>query len=439
MIISKKNLYKFIYVLIFLPFLTRFFTDNYGVSYAVMPLFDLWSVFILVLSYYIVRFKNMSVHILEFWFIAFLVVGVISISVNGDGSLSGVYYSGRPYMRMILSMLVSAIVLDFTSLKRIFKYLEMLLYLNVLFMTYQYIFGGLRQDIIGGTFGNSQGCNTIQNILCVFVFSVTLMMFLKKVFSTRRLILNTLVVLYVASLAEINLLYLEVLLIVIIALLFNKEFLYRISLNKILIFVSALIISLAALILFIKFNPDRVFLFSTQNILEYLGFNEGSTGVYRISRLRVFSQLGNSFFRNDELKWLFGFGLGNCSSHSEFYRMFSDLQYTYFSSSITFLETGYFGVLVNIGAILTTMFLGLSIRKKVINIEEKAYIEVSIIMSVILIMMFFYNTTLRDSYTAFLSGTIIIAPYLIEDSQKQSRKENYSDIKKSTLHMAWKK
>lgn len=423
MIISKKNLYKFIYILIFLPFLARFLTDNYGVSYVFMPIFDLLAIVLLILSYYLIRHRNNKIHMLEFWFIAFIVVGISSILVNGNGSLEGIFYNGRPYLRMILSMLISAIVLDFKDLKKIFNYLELLLYVNVFVMTYQYIVLGLRQDIIGGTFGNSQGSNTIQNITCVFVFSATLIMFLKKIYPTKKLVLNTLVVLYIASLAEINLVYLEVLLVTIIALLFNKDFLLKISLNKILLVTSGLFIALVAVILFMKFNPDRVFLLSIQNILEYLGFNEGSTGVYRISRLKVFTQLGDSFFGTSKIHWLFGFGLGNCSTHSEFYRMFSNLQYTFFSSSMTFLETGFCGVFVNIGAILTAFLFGLRVRNKINDVEQKALIEVSIIMSVISIMMFFYNSTLRDVYTAFLSGTIMIAPYLIKKSKWEGKLE----------------
>ncbi|WP_158308425.1 hypothetical protein [Streptococcus gallolyticus] len=166
--------------MIFLPFLARFLTDNYGVSYVFMPIFDLLAIVLLILSYYLIRHRNNKIHMLEFWFIAFIVVGISSILVNGNGSLEGIFYNGRPYLRMILSMLISAIVLDFKDLKKIFNYLELLLYVNVFVMTYQYIVLGLRQDIIGGIFGNSQGCNTIQNITCVFVFSATLIMFLKK-------------------------------------------------------------------------------------------------------------------------------------------------------------------------------------------------------------------------------------------------------------------
>ena len=64
MIISKKNLYKFIYILIFLPFLARFLTDNYGVSYVFMPIFDLLAIVLLILSYYLISHRNNKIHML---------------------------------------------------------------------------------------------------------------------------------------------------------------------------------------------------------------------------------------------------------------------------------------------------------------------------------------------------------------------------------------
>ena len=55
MTISKKNLYKWIYALIFLPLAVRFFTDNFGMPYTIMPMFDILALVILFLSDYLTR------------------------------------------------------------------------------------------------------------------------------------------------------------------------------------------------------------------------------------------------------------------------------------------------------------------------------------------------------------------------------------------------
>lgn len=413
MTISKKNLYKWIYVLIFLPLAVRFLTDNFGMPYIIMPLFDIFVFVILFLSYYLTSKINKKVHILEFWLFLFITAGVSSIIANGGTTLSNLFYSGRPYFRVIFAMLASAMIFNLKDVERLYYYIEKLLYLNAIVMTYQFVFQGLRQDIIGGTFGNNQGVNSIQNILCIFLFAVTVELYLKKILSKRKLLINSIIVLYIAILAEINLVIFEVAIVGGILFLLNLKFKQKMSVRMIFLILIGIIGMLGGIYLFMKLNPERVFLLSFKNILEYLGFNNGNTGVYKISRIKVFSQLGNSFFRNDIKKWIFGYGLGNCSTHSEFYNLYQDLQYTYFSSSSVFLETGLLGVFVNLGVIVTGMILSLWGKRFITDNKDKAWLDIAFTINVIMVLMFFYNTTLRDTYTAFFAGVVLAIPYII--------------------------
>jgi hypothetical protein len=170
---------------------------------------------------------------------------------------------------------------------------------------------------------------------------------------------------------------------------------------------------LGGVYVFMKVNPERIFLLSFKNILEYLGFNSGNTGVYRISRVKVFSQLGNYFFENDMKRWIFGYGLGNCSTHSEFYNLYQNLQYTYFSSASVFLETGLLGAFVNLGVIVIGMVLSLKGRRSITDSKDKAWLDIAFTINVIMALMFFYNTTLRDTYTAFFAGVVLAIPYIV--------------------------
>ena len=413
MTISKKNLYKWIYALIFFPLAVRFFTDNFGMPYTIMPMFDILAFVILLLSYYLTRKICKKVHILEFWLFLFIVAGASSIIANRGTTLSNLFYSGRPYFRVIIAMLATAIVFNLKDVERLYYYIEKLLYLNAIVMTYQFVFQGLRQDIIGGTFGNNQGVNSIQNILCVFLFTVTVEFYLKKIISKRKLLINSIIVLYIAILAEINLVIFEVAIIGGILFLLNLKLKKKMSVRMIFLISIGIIGMLGGVYVFIKLNPERIFLHSFKNILEYLGFNSGNTGVYRISRVKVFSQLGNSFFKNDMKRWIFGYGLGNCSTHSEFYNLYQNLQYTYFSSANVFLETGLFGAFVNLGVIVTGMVLSLKGRRFITDNKDKAWLDIAFTINVIMALMFFYNTTLRDTYTAFFAGVVLAIPYIV--------------------------
>lgn len=413
MTISKKNLYKWIYALIFLPLAVRFFTDNFGMPYTIMPMFDILAIIILFLSYCLTRKINRKVHILELWLFLFIIAGVSSIVANGGTTLSNIFYSGRPYFRVIFALLASAIVFNLKGIEKLYYYIEKLLYLNAIIMTYQFFFQRLRQDIIGGTFGNNQGVNSIQNILCIFLFAVTVELYLKKIISKRKLLINSIIVLYIAILAEINLVIFEVAIVGGILFLLNLKFKKKASVRMIFLVSIGIIGMLGGVYLFMKLNPERVFLLSFKNILEYLGFNSGNTGVYKISRVKVFSQLGNSFFKNDMKRWILGYGLGNCSTHSEFYNLYQNLQYTYFSSANVFLETGLFGAFVNLGVIVTGMVLSLKGRRFVTDNKDKAWLDIAFTINVIMALMFFYNTTLRDTYTSFFAGVVLAIPYIV--------------------------
>ena len=134
--ISNKKLYMYVFVLIFLPLFVRFFTDNFGMSYMAMPLFDIYAVTLLFVSFYVSK-KN---SILELWFLFFIFTGMISIVVNGGVSLLNLFYNIRPYFRMIIAMMISEKALKVKHIEKLYKYVEVLLYVNAIVMTYQFLF-----------------------------------------------------------------------------------------------------------------------------------------------------------------------------------------------------------------------------------------------------------------------------------------------------------
>lgn len=420
LMISRYTLHKYVYALIFLPLFTRFFTDTLGMPYTIMPLFDIAEICLLFISCHVVCRRGKEIRSLQAWVLSFLACGVVSIIANSGTTISNLFYSSRPYLRLVLAILLSALALRLQDVYRMYRYMEILLYVNAVIMTYQFCLQGLRQDIVGGTFGNSQGVNSIQNALCVFVFCITLVMYLRGQTSVWRLSVDTLVTGYIAMLAEINMLIFEMVFIAVLAIVFDITRSTCVSPRTAILAVTGGFIAICGVYLFMLINPERVFLLSPHNILEYLGFFGGNTGVYKISRLKVFTQLGNRFFSGDIKGWLFGYGLGNCSTHSAFYDAYNQLQYTYFSSSNVFLETGLVGSFINLGLILAGIVQSYKNNRTLAD-KEKAWIDISIIMSLIMFLMYFYNTTLRDVYTAYFSGMILSIPYILSNSEQQER------------------
>ncbi|MBU5428786.1 hypothetical protein KQI22_01730 [Kineothrix sp. MSJ-39] len=420
--VTKDNIHVWTYLAVFLPLLYRFFTENFGMSYIFMPLFDVfvWGIIFLAIRLRRGRLNKSDIDI-WIWFILFLLVMFMSIFINEGTSVANFFYEFRPYLRMILGVLLGTLTLSIVYIDIFYYIVTWLMRINFLVMLYQFAVMGLRKDYVGGTFGNTQGCNSIQNILCVFVFSISLVRFLYHKLSISDLMINFLTTMGISVLAEINMFFFEMIIIMVMAILLNVHISKKIMKRKTLLIFGGGLAVLGGLSLFLMLNPDRLFLLSINNILDYLGAGSGS-GVYRISRVKVFPQLGNLFF--DSIKdWLFGFGVGNCSTHSEFYKLNSVLQYDYFSSSMVFLQTGIFGVMVNLGVILYSALQSVCMKKVIHDVRRLIWIDSSAILAVIMLIMFFYNSTLRDTFTGFLSGVMLSIIYIIK-KDKNGEKNN---------------
>lgn len=404
MIINAKKLKDGTFILILLPLVLRFFTDNFGLSYYVNIGVDIYVLVLLLISIYIKRrilYRNIPKKI--YIPVTFSILGIVIGLLIHPASVTNIFFSIRPYFRLISAFFIAALDFDNRDYYKLYYLIKDIIYLNIPIMLVQFFAFGLRQDIIGGTFGNTQGVNSIQNLLCLFAFSFALILYNDKQIKGNELIKVSICTLVIAALAEITAFFVEAVIVFIIILIsFNTHQISKKKLKRYIFLIAALILAITIGVkLYLKIFPERAFLLSLDGILEYLGAYQGSggsTGVYRISRINVFGQLTKSFFRAPYSS-LFGMGLGNASSRSAFYSEFGPiLHYDYLSSAVTFLETGYWGVLS-----LAAFVLAIILNSKT-NEENRAFKILSRTMSVLSIILFFYNSTTRDYYTAFLLG-----------------------------------
>jgi hypothetical protein len=404
MVVNAKKLKDGVFILILLPLVLRFFTDNFGLPYSVNMVIDIYATILLMNALYIKRRAfNRNIPKIIFAPIIVLIAGIFIGLFLNHASITNIFFSIRPYFRLICAFFIAAICLDDRDYIKLYCLIKFLIYINVPIMLIQFFVVGLRQDIVGGTFGNTQGVNSIQNLLCVIAFAFALIQYLDKRIKGVELFKVSACVILIAALAEITAFFVEAIIIIFIALVgFNTT---RMSTKKLVRFISLIVFTILVIIVgikaYLKINPERAFLLSRNGVLEYLGAfqgSSGSTGVYRISRVNVFGQLTNEFF-SAPFSSVFGMGLGNASSRSYFYSIYEPiLKYDWLSSAITFLETGYWGVLSLAAFVLTII-----ISSKRTN-ENKTYKLFSRVMCVISVILFFYNSTTRDYYTAFLLG-----------------------------------
>lgn len=55
MVIDNRKLYYGILILIFGPLFVRFFTENFNMSYAIMPFFDILCMILIVIAWWIIE------------------------------------------------------------------------------------------------------------------------------------------------------------------------------------------------------------------------------------------------------------------------------------------------------------------------------------------------------------------------------------------------
>lgn len=412
--VNEKVLKRWMYILLFAPFLIRLLTDNFGVSYDINILIDVWMIILLVFTLLVKRrafWKNVPklIHIAVYLSVIALIISFIL----GEFHISNFLYGIRPFSRLMVSFFVSCLIFDEEDYFKIYKWVKLLLIINLPIMLIQFFFFGLKQDVLGGTFGNTQGCNSIQNLLCCFILVLSLNLFLNKEIKQREFLLILFSTIVIAALAEITAFFFELVIIFLISFLFfNPE---KLTFRKIAITALIVLALIFGIRIYLKIFPERAFLLNFSDLLTYLGFdyNTGNTGVYRVSRLRVFQQINASFLDLPYEK-LFGYGLGNCSNGSAFYKSYESIyHFTYLSSSITYLETGVLGVIITFLPALTAL----------IHKDDKYRVSHVLSFSrrtfaILTVILFFYNTTTRDYYTSFFLGSMLAI------NMKKSKKGN---------------
>ncbi len=422
MIISNKNLYKGVFILIFSIFLVRLMTENFHLPYLFNSVMDLFAIVILIISLYIEQ-KKIPLSIFKPVWIIFLYaisIGVLSNVIRG-GALYDIINGWVIYLRIFIGIVIGALLFNAVVYKKFIKYIKILMIINVLVMTVQYFFFSLKQDKLGGVFGNTQGCNGVVNILCCIYVLLSISDYMIGREPLKKLIISVVITCYVGAITELTVVYFELVLIIVLSVLFTKKKKISLDTKKLSIIVVGVIGVFLGVRFYLYMFPDRAFLLNYNELLMYLGAGEKGTGVYEISRARVFHQLGNRFF-SGILDYLFGFGIGNCTMHSLFYQIYgTKLHYNYFSSAMTFLESGILGVASCLGTCLLTFVTSRVLVKKTDEDEKKLLLNFSSVFAIIVIVNFFYNSSTRDLYTSYLCGVLLAIPFAINYELKNNK------------------
>ena len=308
----------------------------------------------------------------------------------------------RNTFRGITFMIGCICFLEEEDIHKIFNNLFIFQIINMILALYQFFILGHIMDFVGGIFGygNGAGINIFNALLISYFFNA----YLQKKESLIKLIIVVMTSFIIAAIAEEKMSYIFFLVIVFIAILFNK-----ISFRKILCINISIFTLIMGLNLLKLYYPDMYEIMTNRDLLiEYSSatYDEG----YKIPRLGAFKFIDKKFFANSIDNKLLGLGFGNCETsnikifESEFYEVYGHYNYRWFTHQWIYIECGI------IGFISYIMFFVLIILYYIKNIikNNKYFIITGLCMTVCCVITIWYNATLKVdmSYLAFFSMSI---------------------------------
>lgn len=299
---------------------------------------------------------------------------------------------------------------DEARLQKLVRFLVYFQLVNFLIIIYQHYALGFAGDYLGGIFGNNQGCNGYLNIYMCITVALVIERFLHKNEKLWMLVFTCVSWMLVAALAELKVAFIEIPIIIMIAVLLDKPSFKTV----VVVFLVVIAVVMGINLIVLKF-PQWANSFTSVNALLAVGSNIG--GDYNISRTNAFSEINRLFFDNSIFYNIFGLGFGNCEYSSvgmltsEFYKSYGFLNYGWFSHQMWFLQCGYIGV-IGLFSFLANCAIWITKNKHIYK-DEYGYGSFGQILMIILMINFVYNATFitEIGYIAFMALAIPFVYY----------------------------
>lgn len=310
----------------------------------------------------------------------------------------------RNRFRYDVAFLAFCVYLNREDAKGLLRFLDGLFWANAVVSVVQFALLGYRQDHLGGIFGVERGCNSNTLLFFSVVLSRSVLRFLTGEEKPRDCFAKCAAAMGIAAMAELKFFFVVFLLILVMAGLVTPP-----SRRKAAVFAAAgVMMAVSGWILTAVFGDGSRM--TIQRIWELATSPHYATGE-DLGRFTAISTLSRTVL-TDLPGRLFGLGLGNCDTsafsicQTPFYRQYSHLHYTWFSSAFLFLETGYAGLLGYLGFFVLAFAKA---RKK--RDEAPLFCRMAMIQAVVCVILTFYNASLRMDL-AYLVYFVLALPLL---------------------------
>lgn len=293
------------------------------------------------------------------------------------------------------------------------KVWDALFWVNFLLTLYQFFVLDVKWDYLGGIFGTAAGCNAYTNVFFTVSVSLSILRYMNQQEKAWLCLARCAAALIVTAMAELKMFVLEFAGILVLAVLLTKF-----SRRKLYLIVCGIVGTFACAKLMMAIFPGWAGLpgwagwFTPRNIWETAVSSVGYTGAGDWNRLTAVPIAWNEYL----LTWpqkLFGLGLGNCDFSpiagwgSPFYDANWSTNYSLFSSGLIMLETGLVGLITYVGFFLVVFLAANSLLRS--GKGDTVYCQLAEILSLMSLVLFIYNCTLRTEVGYMLYFALALA------------------------------
>lgn len=328
-------------------------------------------------------------------------------------------WGARNNLRFFAFFFICVGVLDVHDVDSIIRLFKKFFLLNTLMCTYQYFVLGLSNDYLGGFFGTTQGSNAYVNVLLCMISAIVLAQYFIQKIKLHTLIVYLIQCLYIASLSELKVYYVEIIVLIVIAAIFARP-----SLKTVGICIAGILTVNVGIFFLKKYNPESLALFFDESARDFYLSGNGYTNSGDLNRFTAIQQLYSLFFKGNKLLSLFGFGLGSCEYasysflQSSFFLQYEYLHYRWFTHAWVYLEQGIVGIILLALFFISLIVNAIKNKKK----SRNDLILMSLIFLPTCLFGIIYNSTLQLEACYFIAFMCAI-PFVVSKSDN-SRKYN---------------
>ena len=414
---------KCVYIILYACVLFSAAYTLFGISLSTFYICDLFN---LILFYfeikYIVQIKKICAPLL-YISISLLLFLIVGAGINYVKPLL-VLWGVRNLCRYFVTFFGVVIFFTLDDVERVIRFYFIAQIFNALVGIYKYFVLGLFSDSFGGgIFWGGGGLNPFCLLLLCFYSNL----YFSKRTTLKRFGFIAISTFMLGAMAEEKMMITLAVLCILLSAILHQFIEQGITVRKLAI-VLGIIIGFAIVIQMInRLAPDMLDIFlNKENVMDYATatFDEG----YRIPRIGAFNVINKLFLRTP-IQQLFGLGIGNCDTstfsflQSDFYKVYGDYNYRWFTHQWTYLECG----IIGFGLFLfffIALIITLLIKVKRYSSMCQPYMIASTVFTIAMIVLMWHSSAIRVDTAYIIYFGMGIGLVAMQFENKNIEREN---------------